>query len=317
MKRLSTLPRLRRLIPLSLVFVAWGCSSTLNFSNTAGSQVGVLVDGREGASEVNDRGFVTNAASVDVGDLDSGASNEAIGFTNHRPPRHVATPWAAGNDSFDVDFRGRIQVPVTVWIVHGPFAAQRQHAIEACIRTSAIWNAERVGLAFSQFEVIDATGDPQAAARSTFPNGDLNPQAWVDLRNDIGFTNGRLNIYWVNTVNGATTNGWSNFGAQIAMGADTFDELLSHEIGHAFSLTHSDGAANFDDTNVMWSGSIQRQFLTEGQLFRAHLDPDSIINAVYGARPGETTRDCAFGTATAQCPASQRRLWADGVFPAN
>ncbi len=323
MPRLERAPaalRLVYLIALSAAVVpAVGCADRLNISNTAGAEVGVLVDGHDGGGEVNDRGFLTSAATLEVSNLSAGVSNEVIGFTSQRPPRYVATPWTnAGSEVFALDFKPRIQVPVTVWIVKGPFAAQRQHAIEACIRTSAIWAAERVGVDFSTFQVIDATADPQAAAHFAFPNGDVGDSVWKPLRDDIGFTAGRLNIYWVETVNGADTSGWSNFGAQIAMGANTFDELLSHEIGHALSLTHTDGTAGFDDTNVMWSGSIQRQFLTEGQLFRAHLNPSSIINAIYAARPGEMTRACPFSTtATPQCPAIQRRLWADGTFPAN
>ncbi|MGH9361050.1 MAG: hypothetical protein ACRD2T_03980, partial [Thermoanaerobaculia bacterium] len=125
------------------------------------------------------------------------------------------------------------------------------------------------------------------------------------------------NIYWVDTVNGGTGTGWSNFGAQIAMGRNTGDELLSHEIGHAFSLTHTDGNANFDVENVMASASNTRQFVTEGQLFRAHLNPSSGINALYNARPGQITRNCSFGATGPLCPVIQRRLWADGAFPAN
>lgn len=240
-----------------------------------------------------------------------------MGFTIGRPPRRIATPWTGGNDTFNLDFKNAIQIPVTVWIVKGPFATQRQHAIEACIRTSAIWRAERVGVDFNPFQVIDATGDPQAAAHFAFPNGDLGDSVWRPLRDDIGFTPGRVNIYWVDTVNGLTTNGWSNFGNQIAMGRLTGDELLSHEIGHSFSLTHTDDNANFDHTNVMWSASSNRQFLSEGQLFRAHLNPGSTINATYAARPGEITRNCNLGDASAGCPTIQRRLWADGTFPAN
>ncbi len=296
---------------------ATGCADQLNISNGSGNEVGVLVDGQDGGGAVNDRGFLTAGASVGVGTLSSGASNEAVGFTQGRPPRLISTPWTGGDDAFNLDFKNAIRIPVTVWIVKGPFAAQRQHAIDACIRTSAIWSAERVGVDFNQFQVIDATADPQAAAHFAFPNGDIGDSVWQPLRDDIGFTAGRLNIYWVDTVNGLTTNGWSNFGNQIAMGRLTGDELLSHEIGHSFSLTHSDTDANFDQTNVMWSASNSRQFLSEGQLFRAHLNPTSTINATYAARPGETTRTCNFADATAGCPTIQRRLWADGTFPAN
>ncbi|MBM3797463.1 MAG: hypothetical protein FJW31_26210 [Acidobacteria bacterium] len=229
----------------------------------------------------------------------------------------VTTPWTSTNDSFDANFRNTIAIPLTVWIVRGPFNDQRQHAIEACIRTSAIWQNERIGVIFSPFEIRDATADPQAASHFAFPNGDLGDVVWAPLRTDIGFVAGRLNIYWVDTVNGATTSGWSNFGNQIAMGRNSGDELLSHETGHAFSLTHVDGNANFNQENVMHSASNTRQFLTEGQLFRAHVNTGSILNATYNARPGEPTRSCNFSANTAECPASQRRLWADGGFPAN
>jgi hypothetical protein len=294
-----------------------GCGDQLNISNGAGSEVGLLLDGQDSSGTVDDRGFVTTAAALGVGKISAGASNEVVGFTSQRPPLYVSTAWTSGKDSFPVAFKPRIEVPVTVWIVKGPFAAQRDHAIEACIRTSAIWRDERMGVEFSTFQVIDATADPQAANHFAFPNGDVGDTVWKPLRDDIGFTAGRLNIYWVDTVNGATTSGWSNFGAQIAMGRNTGDELLSHEIGHAFSLTHTDGNANFDVNNVMASASNTRQFVTEGQLFRAHLNPSSVLNALYNARPGQLTRNCSFADTGSLCPSIFRRLWADGAFPAN
>ncbi len=305
------------IVTAGLVLSLAGCSDRLVFSNGSGHEAGFLVDGQDADGSVNDRGFITGTDSVKVGRLTSSpGSNETTGFTNHRPPRYRATPWTSGRDTFNVEFQPRIQVPVTVWIVKGPFTQQRNHAIEACIRTSAIWNAERMGVAFSQFQVIDATADPQAADHFAFPNGDVGDSVWKPLRDDIGFTAGRLNIYWVDTVNGSTTTGWSNFGPQVVMGRNTGDELLSHEIGHAFSLTHTNGVTNFDQTNVMHNASNTREFITEGQLFRAHLDPDSILNDIYGARPGELTRNCGFGSSPL-CPDSDRRLWADGTFPAN
>ena len=126
-----------------------------------------------------------------------------------------------------------------------------------------------------------------------------------------------LNIYWVDTVNGGTGSGWSNFGAQIAMGKNTGNELMSREIGRAFSLTHTDGNANFDVMNVMASASNTRQLMTEGQLFRAHLNPSSVLNILYQARPGELTRACSFGDSGSLCPVIQKRIWADGSFSAN
>lgn len=296
-----------------------GCSDTVNVANGSGQPAGLMVDGQDSSGPFNDRGFVSTASAIGVGALSSSPqSNEVAGFTNDRPPKYLSTPWTSGGDTFNLDFRPVIGIPVTVWIVKGPFAAQRQHAIEACIRTSAIWHNERMGVIFTPFNIIDATADPEAPSHYAFPNGDAGDVVWKPLRDDIGFVAGRLNIHWVDTVNGGTGTGWSNFGAQIAMGKNTGDELLSHEIGHAFSLTHVDGDANFNGENIMHSASNTRQFATEGQLFRAHLNPASILNAVYNARPGELTRFCNYSnTATFPCPAIQKRLWADGAFPSN
>jgi len=302
-----------------IILLLAGCNDTINVTNGSGQAVGLMVDGQESSGVINDRSFVSNVPAIGVGALSPATqSNEVVGFTNDRPPKYLNTPWTSNSDNFNLDFRPVIGIPVTVWIVKGPFADQRQHAIEACIRTSAIWHNERMGVIFTPFNIIDATGDPEAPAHYAFPNGDLGDIVWKPLRDDIGFVAGQLNIYWVDTVNGGTGNGWSNFGAQIAMGKNTGDELLSHEIGHAFSLTHVDSDTNFNVENIMFSASNTRQYATEGQLFRAHLNPTSILDAVYNARPGELTRNCSYSnTATALCPAIQKRLWADGGFPAN
>ena len=67
----------------------------------------------------------------------------------------------------------------------------------------------------------------------------------------------------------------------------------------------------------MHSASNSRQYLTEGQTFRAHLRPNSAINQVFGLRPGLSTRNCDRDTLTLDCPAITKRLWADGGLPAN
>ena len=304
-------------VGLVMTLLWTGCDA-LRIHNGSGNPVRLLVDAQGSSDTLNDHAVVTTGTEIGFSNYRAAPStNEIIGFTNDRPPKYLPTPWTSQRDTFDLTFQPLITIPVTVWIVKGPFEQQRLHAIEACIRTSAIWHAERMGVEFGPFEVRDATSDPQAAAHYAFPNGDVGDSAWKPLRDDIGFMAGRLNIYWVDTVNGGTGSGWSNFGAQIAMGKNTGDELLSHEIGHAFSLTHTDGNANFDGMNVMASASNTRQFMTEGQLFRAHLNPSSVLNILYQARPGELTRACSFGDSGSLCPVIQKRIWADGSFSAN
>ena len=104
----------------------------------------------------------------------------------------------------------------------------------------------------------------------------------------------------------------------MAIAAGAGSELLAHELGHDLALEHiDDRVADFDPTNIMHSASNIREFLTEGQLFRAHLRQNSALNLVYGARPGLPIRNCDRDTLTLDCPSIAKRLWADGVFPPN
>jgi hypothetical protein len=116
-------------------------------------------------------------------------------------------------------------------------------------------------------------------------------------------------------VDGGTGRGQAcSIGSDfVALGKNTGDELLSHELGHDIALTHVDDlTTNFDQT-----ASNTRQFVTEGQAYRGHLDPVSALNFLYNARPGQPTRSCARDTFSDTCPQVQRRLWADGAFPTN
>ena len=250
-------------------------------------------------------------ASIDA----SAASNEIIAFTNHRPvaiSQNVL--WTSGFEQIPLAYANKMKLAVKVWIVHGPFNTTKTTAINACITTSNIWNSERMGLDFSTFEIVDATGDAQAA---TYLDFTCTQQA--NIKTDIGFTAGRINIYYVRTVDGGADRGQAcQIGSDfVAIASGSGSELLSHELGHCFSLQHIDGDGNFDQTNIMHSASSIRQYVTEGQLFRAHLRTNSAINFVYNARPGLPTRDCAHSTNTDACPAIQKRIWADGSFPAN
>lgn len=309
-----------RSIAILSLFLGVGCKSDkVRIHNESPPNAwGILVDGARSSGPVNDARYTSKGATRRVGKLDTGPSSneEVAAFTNHRPVALAeSVGWTSSNsDIVDVTFPDRILISVTVWIVQGPFNTQRQLAIDHCVTTASVWNSERMGVGFSPFEIIDATGDPDAP---TYYDFDCSMR--TGIQNDIGFKPDRINVYWVDTVDGGTGRGQAcAFGSNfVAMGSTANDELLVHEFGHNFDLRHIDGQATFDQTNIMMSGSVTRQFITEGQLFRMHLNGNSVVNTTYAARPGLPIRACAHGADTNDCPALNTRIWADGIWPSN
>lgn len=284
-------------------------------------EIGILLDGNLDGSDVNDQSFTATATGhVDPGIVTSGAHDEVIGFQQERPVEVAENAgWTADDDDVTVPFANEMGAKFYVWIVEGPYSDQYTRAVSACIKLDEIWENERTGTQISLFDVEDKTGDEDADDFA-----DFTCAAAADIRNDIGFNSNGVNIYYVDRVdfgNGFSTgNGVWCGNNTVVMGSGTSDHLAAHEVGHAFQLSHVNSlTTNFDQTNVMHNASNTREYLTEGQNFRAHLEPGSVINSTYNLRPGKATRDCGNTdeAATNECPAIQKRIWADGTFPAN
>lgn len=320
----SAFPRRFLLIVAAAVLVvaAGGCARNVILSNTSHNILfnpndnGVLVNDAN-TNKVSYDAYHSTASKVPVGNRSG--SGEAVAFTVSRPMA-ITTPadWAAGDVA--VAFKPQISVPVTVWIVQGPFASQKTLALSALTTTNQIWRSEAVGLTTGTITVNDATGNANASKYLSFTCSQQSA-----MQTAIGQTAGQFNVYFVNQVDrggGSYGSGNGNAcaisGNFVAVGSAIGTELLVHELGHDMSLTHVDDlTTNFDATNVMFSSSSTRQFFTEGQTFRAHMTPTSAINGIFNARSGQPTRTCARDTASNQCPLIQKRIWADGTFPAN
>jgi hypothetical protein len=324
LKKLLTKPYLLYLGTSMLVPTAWLTFKAVNpqfdqvtLSNTSGTGNGILVVGG-GSPPLVYKAYPSATDSILVGPVSLSASNnEVVAFNSQRAVAiQPKVPWTTGADAVKLPLAGPITIDVTVWVVRGSFAAQSNKAMAMKLAALSIWDQERMGVTFGAFDIQNQTGNPSAALFSNFNNCNMKPL----LQADIGKTAGRINIYMVDLVWGSTGRGQacaigSDF-AVLASGAD--DPLLAHEIGHDFGLEHIDTVADFDETNVMHSASITRQYFSEGQLFRAHLAPLSALNKVYNARPGQPTRDCPTAVSSATCPPIDKRIWADGnAFPPN
>jgi hypothetical protein len=305
---------------LSLTNAALSYADSVTVSGGDGSENGILVDGTQGGTFQNDdRATGPDGSGIVVGPF-SAAPGEAIAYTvGHAPTLNTPINWSAAADNIGFPFDPKYKVKFRIWIVKGPFAAGQTRAVNACIRTSQIWRDERQGLGFSTFQISDATATPNAPLYHAF-----NCAKAGDMKTDIGFDNNAVNVYYVDTVDfgtGAfTSNGVWCGGNVVAMGQSTSDHLFSHEIGHAYDLQHVNSIGTFfDTTNVMHNASNDRNFLTEGQTFRAVFNPASVINSI-GDRVGPT-RACdgtSTSTTDASCPALQKRIWSDGAsWPPN
>lgn len=284
----------------------------------AGAAAGavVTVDANVSGGPINDAGAIFNGSSAEVGVLRGPASGaQAVVYApGHRTA--IARPsWTAGVDTAEVSLEGPVPLHATIWIVTGPFDTQRDRALASVERTRLIWANEAAGLVLDSIEVVDATEDPQAAglARLTLCNSK------ADLEAGIGKQEGRINIYYVETVDGGTDRGRAcSFGEDhIIMASRSGHELLAHEIGHLLSLRHIDTfTSEFDRTNVMHSSSSQRQYLTEAQIFRQQFNTGSALNAVFDQRSDETV-NCSRDAVSGTCPAIRLRLKPDGSFQPN
>ena len=295
--------------------------------NAHPSENGALVDGFKNGIQVNDRRYV----ELDLGGLFNAQfpviplenfvqapdSNEILAFSRGHPPALIEdVPWTPVSDTIDVQFEDEYRITVYVWIVK---QEGQTSAMNGNVATSAIWKDERQGVAFDAFVIIPAWDNPNASDFHDFTCGLAS-----GIKAEIGHNPDGVNIYYVDRVNFG--NGLSTFsgvwcsGADIiAMGKNTSGHLLAHELGHGFTLGHTNqDTDHFDTTNVMHNASNEREFLTEGQTYRAVFRRDSVLNNLYDVRVGEVTRLCTTNDFSFVCPKIYQRVWADGpTWPAN
>jgi hypothetical protein len=273
-------------------------SDSIRLSNNIGSDQAVaLLDARRSTGCVNDevgRGTV----NIDKGSVLSNLAcrSEVAVFSDDNAVafRIGVTAWNASlGNVLPVPLQALVREAVTYWILEGPFATTQARVNADAARANQLYNQMNGGIGFNTTAVNNATADTDTPDLLDADCG--NAQA---LRDDIGFTNGQLNVYYNRDPN---ARGWWCGNDTIIVGAGADNESLSHEFGHAFTLGHTNSVSGIPTTNLMRTGGTGRNMITIGQLFRTSIDGASRIN-VHGLRPGGVTRSCPDGTTSDACP---------------
>jgi hypothetical protein len=264
--------------------------------NASSDNAVIMFDARRAGGCVKDEIQRTTGA-VSVGSVlsNSGCNSNAAVFSDDNAMAFF-TPVSVWSDPLGdlltLDLMPMWQVPTTVWVMRGPFAATRARVLADFARANELYNKMNCGISFSAPVINDATADSDTPGllNATCPDGNL-------LRTRIGFTNGRLNIYYLNLSVG---RGWWCEDNTILIGSGADNESLTHEFGHAFSLWHSNGIAGIGGNNVMSGGGGGRNYFTIGQCFRCNVEYNSTLNS-NAIRTG-TKKDCPDENASPSCP---------------
>lgn len=285
----------------------------------------VLLDARRAAGCANDEVW-RGTGSIPIGNALSSSTcrSEAAVFSNHHAVQFMpaVTTWTdAVGDLLPVPLTPLLQPPIAIFVLRPPFTTTSgtghgDTAADDLGRANYLYGSMNCGVAL-QSTIIDATANPNATALLTRKCSQA-----ASLRTQIGFQPGKLNVYYLYDVlrddNMGSAKG-ANCGLVLAttpgMPAPTADdwntilvsttladaESLAHEIGHAFSLRHTNMTPGIPPTNLMNGGTTGRDSLTEGQCFRVNVNPESMLNA-NGVRTGPT-RSCPDGATSPECPA--------------
>jgi len=273
-------------------------------NNTTNDSTVTLLDARSGSGACLDDTVWRGNDIINVGSVrTNGSCNSEIAVFSDDNAMLMLTPvnsWTDPlGDTVPANLAALLQAPVDIWIMRGTFAATQARATTDMARANQLYNTMNCGISLTTGTVTDATADPDTAGLLDSDCGNA-----ANLRNRIGFTNGRLNVYYLND---AGARGWWCGNNTIIVASSGDNETLSHEFGHSFTLDHTngvdfngDGVGDFGTNNVMWGGATGRNSFTEGQCFRCNMNTGSTLNG-NGVRTGPT-RSCPDSTISATCP---------------
>lgn len=293
------------LFTLILLIVMWYLlppQDQITLANQTGSDSAtVLLDGWRTACDVDDE---VHRGSGRVGNMQPGTNctSEVAVFAAENAMQLMTpvTTWTnASTDVVTVSMTTLLNLPLTAWVLTGLAADPVVNAS----RADAVYNSMQAGISFHNVDVRDYHTQAAITVASC--------EHLETLKATYAPVASRLNAYYVLTVttdeivNGVpvpkpVSGKWCEGDPNIILMGSWATETLAHELGHAFSLQHSDSWATAD--NLMIKSSNPRSTLTTGQVFRVNVDNTSWLKqnslGTALARPCPNSQ-----SSTARCPA--------------
>jgi len=206
-------------------------------------------------------------------DLPAGTS--LIVFPEANRPLMLDRSWSSGIDTAEAALQPPVAVDVDVRVKHGDFEAQKRIIESQLANTDDIWIAEGVGLTVGDVTFHDETQPPRTTNQSSSTAcSSLTPG--VAIRVDV-----------ITSIDSGDFTGWGCWAGRLylAEGTDRYPYLLAHELGHTFTLVHTQTGMMFPTR----PGSAVR----EGEIFRAHFHEASSLNTIFASQPPGQRLNCS------------------------
>jgi len=272
------------LVPLIAILAAWVFLDTVQLNGVGASMASsAVVEGRRSSNCFGYQLRKGAAARFWNVTTPQGCANEVLAFANgNAMALRIDPPWT---DSWGDT------IPITM-------EPQPTVIINAFIMT-ADWRTESISVRIDKAKdditrAVQIYGDSQCGI--TFAAGLIKDVHTNNFSSNLAFGGCSGSVAALNGVDGATSqrgikvfynDGPSGLAGEtcadgntavIVMTQSATNETLAHELGHAFSLGDSNGAAGIDSTNLMLSPAPDPAALTLGQCFRTNINTTSVLN---------------------------------------